>query len=57
MLRVIIIYCFLFTYNSWSKDIVFKMEGSGRGIEYEVMSLDEKIRLFYIKQKVILKQI
>ena len=49
MLRAIIIYCLLFTYNSWSKDIVFKMEGSGRGIEYEVMSLDEKNKVILYK--------
>ena len=40
---------FLITFVSYSNEIILKMEGSGRGKEYEVMQLDNKSKVVLYK--------
>ena len=46
---LITIFSFLFVLLCNSEDIIFKMEGSGRGIEYEVMQLENKGKVILYK--------
>ena len=58
MIFLIIKLGFLITIVSYSNERILKMEGSGRGKEYEVMQLDNKSKsCFYIKQEGNLKLI
>ena len=49
MKYLIIKFSFFITFFCYSKDIVLKMEGSGRGKEYEVMQLEDKGKVVLYK--------
>ena len=51
MKYLIIKFSFLITFISYSKEIILKIEGSGRGKEYEVMQLQDMGKGCFIQNR------